>query len=610
VTSATSLNVSASSLLSTLFDLFDQCFPLCVIRLRDSDPPWMKPSVKIIINRRDRAYAEGKWLKYMRLRDEAVAHIKFLKQSYITSTVASRDSRKIWNAVKSLGKCGKTKNIDFPCTAHEMADFFSSICSTSSSPNGQSVGLSGSLDTLPESVFQTSVAEVLRLLKKTKTKSPGPDGVPSWIFKEFALILAPAITFIFNESLRLGRVPECFKSALICPVPKRMRPSVPSHYRPISLLPILSKCLERIVVKHMILSAIQEGLSATQFAYVPGRGAAVAMTLMYDKILRFLDSQSGAVRLLAIDFEKAFDNLPHDRIIKTCIDFNLPKQAVLWISDFLADRRQCVRMNSSFSSWYPSQQGVPQGSILGPLLFCLVMDDFLPVHKRSSVIKYADDLTILHFVRFSDEDQLQSEWENVVAWSQEVGLPINFLKCSTMNVVTKKSITLNSVITKDGPLPDVTVLKILGVHLSSDLKWKVHVDKMVTKATQRLYILRNLRRSGCSFSVLRSAYFAFVRSCILYCCPVLVNMPHYLRKKIVQVEKRASKICSVVITPDFDSAVKKVCSALFENVVKDSRHPLRDLFLERKRFSRNGCPLLAPLGKTERFTKSFIQFCK
>ncbi len=85
----------------------------------------------------------------------------------------------------------------------------------------------------------------------------------------------------------------------------------------------------------------------------------------------------------------------------------------------------------------------------------MVMDDFRPVNNKSSVIKYADHLTILHFVRSSDVDQLQSEWDNVVAWSEEVGLPINYLKCSTMNVVTKKNITLNSVITKDGPLPEM-----------------------------------------------------------------------------------------------------------------------------------------------------------
>ena len=566
----------------------------------------VKAFSKLIINERDRAYSDGKRQKYLRLRNEVVTHTKFLKQSYMASIVASRDSKKIWNEIKSLGGCVKNNDKIFPCTANEMANFFSSICSTSSSTTHSST----SFESLPESDLQTSVSEVARLLKKTKKKSSGPDGIPFWIFREFSLLLAPAITFIFNESLRLGRVPECFKESLIAPVPKCSRPSLPSHYRPISLLPILSKCLERIVIRHWVLPSVQRRLSETQFAYMPGRGAAVAMTLMYDQITRFLDSHSGAVRILTIDFEKAFDKLPHDRIMESCITFNLPRQAALWISDFLVDRKQRVRVNMSLSSWYPSRQGVPQGSLLGPLLFCMVMDDFKPIQSSSSVIMYADDLTILHFVRSAEDDRQQSEWDNVVSWSQTVGLPINFSKCANMNVITKKNLPLVPVLTHNGHLQTASVIKILGVYLSADLKWNEHVNRMTKKASQRLYILRSLRRAGCTFPILRSAYFAFVRSCLLYCCPVYVNIPAYLKRKISQVERRASKICSAQIEPSYDSAVESVCLALFENIVKDTGHPLRKLFRQRQRSLRNDCELQAPSGKTRRFIKSFIQFCK
>ena len=612
LSSTHSLNLAASTLLSTLHSIYDFCFPSRVIRLRHSDPPWMKASLKIILDKRDRAYAEGKHLKYLRLRNEAASHAIFLKKSYMCSAMTARDAKKTWNAIKLLGRCRKPQSSSALFTAQELADFFSSVHSTTSPASCSSSSSSHALcfNSLPKGCMQTSVCEVFLLLRKTKKKSPGPDGVPFWIFRDFASLLAPAITFLFNESLRLGLVPECFKYAFITAIPKCLRPSMPSHYRPISLLPILSKLLEKIVVKRWILPVIQQRLSASQFAYLPRRGTAVAMTLMYDQILRFLDSKSGAVRLLMVDFEKAFDKLPHEKIIQSCIDFNLSKSTVLWIRDFLAGRKQCVRVNSSLSSWHPIHDGVPQGSILGPFLFCMVMDSFSPIDSTSTVIKYADDLSILHFVRYSDQDRAQSEWDNVVSWSHMNGLSINYSKCSVMNFVTKKNMSLNTIVTHLGPLSSVTSSKVLGVYLRSDLKWNAHVNAMTKRGIRNLYILRYLKKCSCPPSVLRSAYFAFVRSHFLFCCPVLVNMPDYLKSKILHVEKRAAKIIGDDIVPDYDSAVEKVCRSLFANIAKDDEHPLRDLFVNRDRFLRNDCPLRAPLAKTVRFKTSFIRFCK
>ena len=147
---------------------------------------------------------------------------------------------------------------------------------------------------------------------------------------------------------------------------------------------------------------------------LPRGGTSTALTLLYLRVLRFLDSKSGAVRLLAIDFAKAFDKLPHKAILKACLKFELPMSAIEWIRDFLTSWRQCVRVNLSHSTWFDSTSGVPQGSIIGPLLFCMVIDDFRTLHVNSSVIKYADDLTIMHFIRKPDDDKTQSEWDNVV----------------------------------------------------------------------------------------------------------------------------------------------------------------------------------------------------
>ena len=162
-------------------------------------------------------------------------------------------------------------------------------------------------------------------------------------------------------------------------------------------------------------------------------------TRVYNDVLKYLDSKSGAVRLLALDFSKAFDRLPFQTIIKSSIRCNLPRQAISWLLSYLSNRRQCVSLHNSTSSWHLLPSGVPQGSIIGPLLFSISAADLVPLHDDSKIFKYADDVTLLHFVRDVADDLLQSEFDNVLSWSEVAGLQLNLAKCSITNFVTNKN---------------------------------------------------------------------------------------------------------------------------------------------------------------------------
>jgi len=179
-------------------------------------------------------------------------------------------------------------------------------------------------------------------------------------------------------------------------------------------------------------------LKSLQFAYLPGAGSGTtsSLTLIYDRIVSFLD-KPGAVRVLSIDFTKAFDKLQHQFIIQSAVGFCLPLKCVTWLKSYLSDRLQRVRVGDRFSSWSPPiTSGVPQGSVLGPILFCMVIDDFTVACKNSMCFKYADDITILHFLRDSQDDNLQLEWNNVMGWSDAHCLPINFSKSCVMNIIS------------------------------------------------------------------------------------------------------------------------------------------------------------------------------
>ena len=159
------------------------------------------------------------------------------------------------------------------------------------------------------------------------------------------------------------------------------------------------------------MPCIRDELDNSQFAYVPGsgKGTITAVTSIYMHALKFLDSESGAVRIATVDLLKTFDSVTHVSVINACTHFKLSKNVIRLIISYLSNRQQRVFVNGSFSSWTNVTSGVPQGSVVGPVLFCLVMNCLKPVCDSSIFIKYADDLTILHFIRSQADDCLQKK---------------------------------------------------------------------------------------------------------------------------------------------------------------------------------------------------------
>ena len=351
----------------------------------------------------------------------------------------------------------------------------------------------------------------------------------------------------------------------------------------------------------------QGRLSSSQFAYLPGtgRGATCALTLMNHRILKFLDSSSGAIRILSIDYAKAFDRLPHTAIIDSIPDLKLPSQAVIWIHSFLTNRTQSVRVANEISEATSVPSGVPQGSVLGPMLFCAVIDKLSAICTNTDTIKYADDVTLLHYVRVPNDDHLEEEWANITTWSARVGLPINMAKCSVLDIVTKKDLLLKPV----AGVSQMDSTRILGVVISSDLTWRKHIDSVVTKASKRMFVLRNLRRSGCPVHIMHLVYGCLVRSVLLYAFPAFCNLPACLYDKIRRVERRAARIVGQPFNVDLGQSADALCNKLFDKVITSVDHTLRELFLCRQPTFRNPCVLRPPLTRTKRFKNSFIKYC-
>ncbi len=573
---------------------------------------WLTSTLRLLIKARDDAWRAGKLAKYDRLKNEVIQGIKKAKARFLNRANAS-GAKQLWRFVKSFGRMSKKTTFPSGISAQDLSNYFAEVYGSESISSLDD--FSRLMSDLPSIPLSVTVQEVEFLLNNMRKKSPGPDGIPAWVMKDLSFCIAPAVTHIFNRSLNEAHVPVCLKEALISPIPKKTKPTTCDNFRPISLLPLLSKVLEKLVLRHWFLPFVKS-IDSSQFAYIPrpGSGCMSALTLLQHYVLNYLDSRSGAVRLLSLDYSKAFDTLPHASIIKSCIQRGIPIQAVNWVFDYLKDRRQRVVLGDSFSSWHSPRSGVPQGSILGPILFCCVISDLRPLHSNTKMIKYADDVNVLHFVRDASEDMLQDEFINVCEWSNNVGLQLNFSKCFVTNFVTSRNLYCVPIHNSSGLVLTVCrSVRILGVTFSDDLKWNDHVDNVVRKASQRIFILRNLKRSGCDSQTLYNIYVALIRSVLLYCYPCFCNAPFYLHQMLSSVERRVFKIVfgSTHYESDIFTHAEKMCESFFKRIHDSMEHTLRFLlFLSRCPSRSNSLTLRPPTAKTKRFGRSFIKFCK
>ena len=224
--------------LTALKSVFDLCFPKRCVRLRSTDQPWVKPSLKLLIDDRDRAFFKGRTRKYQRLRMAVINHIRILKRAYL-SCFLSKDARSSWNAIRTISrmKCTRSAVAD-SITADDFNEYFQSIFQSKSF-------LQPSPSNLPDVTLELSFFEVHHQLSKLQRKCSAPDDVPFWVYCNYSLSLSPAIAFLFNLSLREGHFPSCLKKAYVSPIPKCHKPLSASDFRPISILPLFQKYLKK-----------------------------------------------------------------------------------------------------------------------------------------------------------------------------------------------------------------------------------------------------------------------------------------------------------------------------------------------------------------------------
>ena len=384
--------------------------------------------------------------------------------------------------------------------------------------------------------IEVTEEEVKNALKGLNTaKSQGPDGVHPRMLRELAEEIALPLSMIFNRSIKEGRIPDKWREAEVRAIYKKGKKTVAGNYRPVSLTSIICKLLEGFIRSALYTHLIENKLlSEHQFGFCRGRSCLTQLLVTIHEWMTYLD-QNIPVAVAYLDFRKAFDSVPHKRLVHKMKGYGVDGNLLHWISDFLRDRTQYVSVNGNDSDRAKVTSGVPQGSVLGPTLFIYYINDLPSVTESKSKI-FADDTKGFNPIR-DEEDHIKQQncIDSFVEWSVKWLLGFNTDKCNMMHL--GKNNPRHKYTIRDGDkvseLNTTTCEKDLGVFIDPLLNFQEHMTHIVKKARSLTgMILRNI--TGRTKDILVPLFIGLVRPILEYANPVWSPM---YRKDIDRIEK-------------------------------------------------------------------------
>ena len=347
------------------------------------------------------------------------------------------------------------------------------------------------------------------------------------------------MTILFCKSVEEGQLPELWKLGHITPIHKKGSRRSPGNYRPVSLTSVIAKLLESIIrdaiVEHMLINNL---FADNQHGFVPGRSCMSQLLVVMEEWTKILQ-HGEQIDVLYLDFKKAFDSVPHQRLLSKLEGYGIQGNLLKWINCFLTGRKQRVVIEGEVSEWSEVKSGIPQGSVLGPILFVIFIND-LPEAVRSTCRIFADDTKVYRNVTSAEGPvSLQTDLDSLVEWSDLWQLPFNSDKCHSMHLGYNNPNHVYHM--GDKQLDQSNHEKDLGVLIDNQLKFHVHTTTACNKANQILAIARR------SFEFLDEVtvpllYSAMVRPHLEY--GNTIWGPHYKLDQLAveKVQRRATKL--------------------------------------------------------------------
>jgi hypothetical protein len=532
---------------------------------QNTDLPWLSPSLKRLCKKKKRLFKKAKsssstykdskrseenrnspeWREYKHFANKTKKSIRRAERSHINNILkaAERDKncKPFYSYVKSKRQDSSGVSpliVDgkvYPDSAGKAEMLQNQFTSGFSSDEGcadKNKSLPGKSHSEMAEISMTVKGVECLLANINPSKAGGPDKVVGIFLKTLSKELAPFFAHLFKLSYDTGDLPSLWKEQWVNPIFKKGLRSKPSNYRPVSLTCITSKLMEHIVCSQVrghldrehILSRFQHGFRS--------RHSCETQLLLTTHDISSLNDNNTQVDIGVLDFSKAFDVVPHQRLLNKLAFYGIVGKTHLWIKNFLTGRTQRVLVDGHLSDPASVGSGVPQGTVLGPLLFLLYINDLPAMVSPGTRIRlFADDCLLYRPIKSPvDHVILQKDLDAVTQWAKQWGMAFNTSKCNVLSTCSSshRFYTMDNDI-----LQQVDHATYLGISFSNDLTWSNHVDQVAKKAYQKLgFVRRNLQ--GAPKRSKSTAYTCLIRPGMEYAAPI---WDPYLQKDIASLEK-------------------------------------------------------------------------
>ena len=517
-----------------LSDLMHAHIPAKTLNGRKMKNPWIDRKVRTAIRKKARLYTRMRKTKKqqdIRKYRQCKGDVQKLERqayfSYINNIIEVHDDKpskqkRFWSYIKSLRKDNtgisplKDKGRLFNAPKDKANILNRQYQSTFTQEDINQVPSPSGIPYPDMEDIEVDKAGIRKLLQKTNPrKATGPDSIPARILKDCTSELAPILTIIFNKSLQEGKVPEDWRHANVTAIYKKGTRHDAANYLLVSLTSLFCKLLEHVIVsktvnhleRYNILDDCQHGFRAK-------RSCETQILTLYHELAASLDKKI-KTDMIILDFSKAFDRVPHQRLLKKVYHYGIRGTTYQWISSFLNSRTQQVLVEGQSSEKVPVVSGVPQGSVLGPVLFLIFIND-IPEDINSRTRLFADDCILYRQISSENDQQLlQEDLDRLATWEKTWGMEFHPQKCSVMRISRARTPRTFQYHLKGVPLAEEQSSK----YLQSNLSWKNHISRITKKSNNMLgFLRRNLRQA--SKETKAQAYFTMVRSNLDYCSTI------------------------------------------------------------------------------------------